>query len=105
MVRSSRWLSLRMISSRRCALLDGGTLVDSSCTEPEIAASGIADLVREAGGELADRGHAVLDAHLLLEHQPAGEVLEDDDEAAGGAVAMVQAADREAEVDLLRRRA
>ena len=101
MVRSRRRLSLRMISSRRQALLEGGTLVDSNCTEPEIAAQ-VADLVRESGRQLTDRGHAVLDAHLLLEHQPAGDVLEDEDEAARGAVAMVQPADRETEMDLLR---
>ena len=41
MVRSSRRLSLRMISSRRWALVEGGTLADRSWTEPEIAASGL----------------------------------------------------------------
>ena len=66
MVRSRRWLSLSMISSSlRCALLDGGTLADEQLHRAGDRGQRVADLVREAGRELADRRHAVLDAQLL----------------------------------------
>ena len=46
----------------------------------------IADLVRQAGGHLAHRGHAVLEPELLLHLTPFGQVLEDDQIAGPGAV-------------------
>ena len=58
----------------------------------------VADLVRQAGGELADRGHAVLHPQLFLHPTPAGQVLEDQDVAAVGAEGVVEPRDREPDV-------
>ena len=51
----------------------------SSSIEPEIDAERVADLVRDAGGELADGGEPLGAAHVRLEAAQLRQVLEVDD--------------------------
>ena len=97
-VRSSRWLSLSRMSTSFLWPGSRSAAPASIWTEPEIAASGLPDLVRQAGGELAHRRHAVLQPHLLLEAPPARQVLEDDDVAALDPLGVGELREREAEI-------
>ena len=66
---------------QRAVVLGGLRARHSSSIEPEIDGERIADLVGDAGGELADGGEPLGAPHVLLEPAQLGEVVEVDDAA------------------------
>ena len=78
-----------------------GVRASSTWIEPEIAASGIADLVRDARRELADRREPLRASQLALHLDHVRHVLEDHDVTGGRSLGVLQHVGAEAQVQAL----